>query len=344
MSSRRAATGSLLFFSAFVAVALPVPAPMRLASASPEPSESVDDLSSVAPLLVSGWVRERDDRAGGLAGSLLFPDGIDVRHIQVTIVRQDGLGCSPRLLEVDPQDGSFEAASLAVGFVRLVVAAEADPEDPIAVVPWVEIRRDEVNREPRLRGIDLRNVLWSFTIRAIDGGGDPLEGVWVRRLERSYRVHDRTDADGKVTIVSSWPTVDVELAARGRRTRRVLGLACDATVILDPAIALRVEIEAPPELVPRLADFTVSLRFLNPVEGSKGGVRLAQFTHRESARSTEDGVCAFQAREAGRHRVHVSFPDVGDARGRWFVAEPDTIDVPDLPEATCRIRVREREH
>ncbi len=190
------------------------------------------------------------DRHGELAGTLLLSEGIAAERIVVE--------ATPRVLREDPRawtggsahalpTGAFRLIEVPPGIVDVRVRLDGDPET-LASIEGVAIPAAGESTDPRLLPIDLRGIVMrqiQVTIEGPDRERVHSATVAVRPSGEAVAVARRILCDdGRLTLVSRWPAVDIEVRAPGMRVVRREAVTTDQRIVMEPGIPITVRLPA----------------------------------------------------------------------------------------------------
>jgi RNA polymerase sigma-70 factor (ECF subfamily) len=196
-------------------------------------------------------------RWGALEGRLRLPDGVGADRIVVEAGlqpgaprRADGTGWTRGSAHVLP-DGTFQIDEIPPGPIDVRVRLDGDDE-PLASIEGVQVPEGGPTTDPRLHPVELRGgVLHQIRIRirGPDPSRAPAAAVALRPAGDARAAPRRILCeDGELVFVSRWPAVDVEVRAAELRTARREGVTGEATIEMEPGIALTVRLPADIEL------------------------------------------------------------------------------------------------
>ncbi|MCY2959353.1 MAG: hypothetical protein NTY35_04235 [Planctomycetota bacterium] len=159
-------------------------------------------------------LRRGDQRArlviaihGRLEGSVLLPAGAPEGSI---VVRVDQASGAQLALSTDTA-GAFAFSNVEAGDARIAFLPQGFG-DPVFVLDSVGIPRGGVCRDPRLVGVDLRQLLVVVELEVVDERGQPILSGWAgpvstgRARGRSY---DMVDGVARVVVAKGGPALQV---------------------------------------------------------------------------------------------------------------------------------------
>jgi hypothetical protein len=233
------------------------------------------------------WIFDPESR-GILQGRVQLDEDIPPGHVRVGLWFE-GLEGGQRFADALDERGAFLFDPVPTGFGRLTLWVEDDAH-PLLEVPDVRVGEGAV--DPRLFELDLRGRLSRFEVEILDPLGEPVGRALVGwrpfgpgAYEQSVEVRD-----GRATLVSSQPLVDLLVQAPGLRTEEVLGVDVGTCVALREGVM--VAIEPPPAAFDGVGDPALELRLvredLDPRFGRRTS-RVAEFLQVSRTAAVRDG-------------------------------------------------------
>ncbi len=222
--------------------------------------------------------------AGGIAGSVRIPPGMDVWQVQVYVVRSEtsraaGGATTVRRERVEFADpdfsepserAQFEYFALPPGSVRVEVCLGWGSEEPVVAIDDIAVVAGEITRDPRLADIDLSAAARSVRVTVVGDDGKPLPAasVHVRVTDGGWddwrefecgedgvaNVLFTTEAAHLLVVANGYRSVEVD-AASGERTVRLVRTA---------ESRVRVRLAADVALPPPPTRLTVALEWVGP--------------------------------------------------------------------------------
>ena len=118
-------------------------------------------------------------------------------------------------------------------------------EEPIFEIGDVAIVGGETNRDPRLQGIDLRGRLETFVLTVLSPEGRRVDNgkVYVVGEEPVAGLRQSLNLDGHdVYIVTTRPSLDLDILVPGCRTLHLAGMDGDRSVVLERGFPVRLHV------------------------------------------------------------------------------------------------------
>lgn len=188
------------------------------------------------------------ERAGELAGNLLLPEGTPGEGFLVRALREgDRSASTPGRIDAS---GAFEVSGLLEGTYTVEILLREEPDCSLSI-HGIAVREGATTRDERLREVDLRGRVRSFTIELQDEEGRPVaQGSLSRRRPGTeegvpQRVWER---EGRFTITTCCTSLDIEVDAPGFRTELLEGVGEDRTVTLRRGPRVRLVVPNAPAL------------------------------------------------------------------------------------------------
>ena len=172
---------------------------------------------SAQPITVPPYVTDArlvlaadEPRAGGsLAGRVLLDDGIDSTLLSALYRHESGEKHDSYVM-----GGGFGFSNIPVGTIAVEIRTY-HTRWPVARIEDVRILADQVNRDARVDGVDLRSQLRYLRLRLFDENRKPLAKTyaWLRVDGKGGAV--KTDADGRLVALTRARDEAFELSANG---------------------------------------------------------------------------------------------------------------------------------
>jgi hypothetical protein len=183
------------------------------------------------------------ERGGAVAGSIVPPEGLSPSAFQI----QRGASASSNRAVGVEADGSFVARGLAPGSVDVSVWL-VPGNVRLTEIPGVEVVDGETTRDPRLQGIDCRDLVTALRVRVRRSDGELADGGWVRILGAPGDEAGFLIESGEARVLGQRGPLDLEIAVPGHRLARRFDVRADLEVVLDPAFRVRLELAREVEL------------------------------------------------------------------------------------------------
>lgn len=183
---------------------------------------------------------------GGLRGSLLLPPGFPAERLVVTArpASDDPPAWSRAGRDRNSavaQDGRFEIEGLAPGLYEVALRT-GHYSEPLRVLGEADVQGDGTAEPDALQRVDLRE-LRAIDLEVTTITGAPASGVAIVRSPstepRVYRLHE-----GRLSLLTARPSLDVELVANGCRPERIEDLGESRRVVLDAGIPVTIRLPA----------------------------------------------------------------------------------------------------
>lgn len=282
-------------------------------------------------------------RAGALEGGVLLPPGLPAARVHVTVAGEPAATFRSWPRSGDPRDAEvtqaldrearfrFPRLRPGTGNVHVKIGWSGEP---LVTIPGVVVPADGSGGDPRIQGIDLREIVNVITLTVLDESGHPVEGAEVEvsgSQPGGTTGNEVSPANGKVLIVTPLPAVDVVVRARGHRDTVVEAVAGDRVVVLPAALSVRLFLTGDwPEPEP---PWTLSVALLpaGAREARTPGRKVRQIPPEELGPLRE---VRLSVPAPGPHRVAVTLQRKTDGRPRTHTLqglESEVIDVFDTP-------------
>lgn len=191
---------------------------------------------------------------GSLAGRALLPEGIDPARVLAFADSEDparhAAGTAQQVRAPLDAAGTFALADLPPGPYRVGLCSAVDfAWDAICARSGIPVYAGEVAAVPTF---DLRAALRAFRVRATDASGAAVPGTQGTYCRPGTGANNDLafDAAGEALLLTAGADVDLWVGAPGFECVRVPDLAGDATLVLAPAIPVRVRIVNPAAIPP----------------------------------------------------------------------------------------------
>jgi hypothetical protein len=207
------------------------------------------------------------ERGGALAGSILAPEGLSPTTFELRCGSQESWDNSGAI----EADGTFVLRGLAPDSVDVsvcLVPGQARLKD----IHGVAVVDGETTRDPRLQGIDCRDLLSALHVSVKSADGLPADGGWVRVLGSTGREAGFLIEQGKALVLGPREPLDLEINVPGHRIERRFDVRSDLEVALQAAFRVRLELAREVEL---------------PAEPTRLQVRLERLSGPEDMRPAE---------------------------------------------------------
>ncbi len=222
--------------------------------------------------------------AGGIAGSVQVPDGVDPSDIRVGVT-----GDPQRNNDTDSRfgdsgllaslvDGEFQFTTLRPGTATVRIAIGYFGEETLLSIDDIDVVAGTISRDARLQNIDLSRHLGGFTIRARAPKGEPVLDAVVHYRDQiagrgrgadTYWNGARAYGAESIRVLSASKELDVMVTAPGRRTVSLRDVSDDRTVVLEPVPLSDVIVTLAPgaKLPPAPYELSAQLKWRAPVDG-----------------------------------------------------------------------------
>ena len=179
--------------------------------------------------------------AGIVEGSLILPKRVVMDDIELELDYLGGTGgdwdSSNSAWELSGD--KFRFTQLPAGNASLLVKLDGFDEE-LTRIDNIELDVGEVNRDPRLQRIDLRELINVARIRVFDPDGRSLE--WVR-IKADHPSGSTTFRFSQLThLVFPNGALDLEINSHGYRTVTLNQVSGDQDVVLHPGVGVEVEV------------------------------------------------------------------------------------------------------
>ncbi|MBK9386800.1 MAG: carboxypeptidase regulatory-like domain-containing protein [Planctomycetes bacterium] len=216
--------------------------------------------SSVEALLGESEVRLVLHRGAAIEGTVRVPEGFPLSELEIHRVH-DGR-TQERLAPA--VDGSFRFEGCAPGAHTL--AFQLAPWKPVLELAGLAVAGEELCADPRLREIDLRRLLTTLRIRALDARGEPLAQASLELSVDGTKWQAkpiRTDASARAALGLPIEVQAVAISLHGGAPTVVRCAAEEQEVRLAGPLAVELALHPAPELPADLRLYA-SLELLGP--------------------------------------------------------------------------------
>lgn len=212
---------------------------------------------------------ERDmilDRLGGLSGSGLLPEWMPREAVRLRLlIGQQRVQDQPLRVRSDGRF-TFDLAALRAGRYTALLELRG-LQRPLLRTDGIVVPHGEVVTDPRLQDVDLRAVLFRYSISAVDQNGAPVHGGNAPLVARLTDAEGQVGAVGfpwrgdRVEFIATDPIVDVVALATGSRPVRAVVHPGDNRLTLRRLHAVEVVLPGLRELVGAERSVRISLVF-----------------------------------------------------------------------------------
>jgi hypothetical protein len=147
-------------------------------------------------------------------------------------------------------DGSFVIEGLRAGSGTFVLGPKSRTQaDRTALVTIPAVQVAGVTRDPRLQGIDLRDVVRARVLIVVDPDGAPVAGADVKYRPKGVPLDSgatvcETGVDGRATLVTGVEPVSATLSKEGHLSRSLDLADAEARVVLERAVVLEIAVSS----------------------------------------------------------------------------------------------------
>jgi hypothetical protein len=297
----------------------------------------------------SSGVRVQLSTGARLRGSFVPVPGFRVDTLRVFLrgkpAQTGGPGSMrPQGRSIDVRDGEFATARVRPGIGDVVVQASWSEATQLLVIDNVRFVAGEECDDPRLRDIDLSEVVRPITVRVRDADGSPIAAAEVNHRPADLGkgapwVDVATDEQGRASILSLAAQAEVLVIAEGHRavTRTVAAGELDVTLERVSATVVTIAIRddspfpAPPHRL------TADLLWVGPPGSSGGRDHDASYGDPRDVDGWDDGFderreATISVNEPGRYEIELIIwrSDVDGASGSSIESAPERciVEVP----------------
>jgi len=262
--------------------------------------------------------------AGGIAGSLVMPEGMDPWEIEIQAEVSSPRTASAEYqfrnegVDVEIDEGTFALDTLRAGVVSVSFRLQSDEDNVLLVVKNVIVAEGEITRDPRLQNVNLATLLTGFRVTIVDSDRNPIPLAAAHAREpgtEDFWTAFDVSADGVARVWMTKLPEEVLAAAPGYRTEIVRGFPADTTVVLKKAKPTRVTLRLAPNspLPDPPKELQASLEYAGPLSSTGRGSDYGN-----NPRSGSDSVSFGKDRtveivldDPGRFRVELMLRELG---------------------------------
>ena len=185
-------------------------------------------------------------RGGVLRGSVRLLEGQSVEDIAVVLKDAADVGRVPKLAE----DGSFAQEDLKAGTYRLVAyfrspSGEARRKSRVVVEDLIVVP-GQVNRDPRIQGMEVRGSVQKLEVRVVDAEGKPIERASVSVTGIAEGQSSTTGRDGRLVLRLASLPVNLHVTAFGYRPETRKNVETAQRIRLRGALRVKLRTAARP--------------------------------------------------------------------------------------------------
>jgi hypothetical protein len=176
-----------------------------------------------------------------LKGNILLDEGIDVLHLNIKLERPSSNGNGQEIRRVHLLGNEFVSSQVRPGIGKISIGLDSEKE-PLIEIPDLFFEKGVQNQDPRLKDIDLRGKIHKLSLGVLDIDGTPVPKPHVVRSDMEGSSGSRRRIDDRIQLLSSTPTVDLEVSAKNFRTKKFFGVRDGQDLVLSSGIKIELRI------------------------------------------------------------------------------------------------------